>query len=524
MLTTLLTMLLALRPGLALRSASAWRPAALLALRGGHRWGSSPVAAEATAAAAGFEVESTLVNGVRTRSHVIPVPLDHSAPNGEQVDVFVREVLLEKHEQSEQDLPCLLYLQGGPGFPAGRPTFPLSGWMARAAAEGFRILLLDQRGTGMSTPVTPVSLERLCPADLVDREERAAWQAAYLAHFRADSIVHDCEVVREAFGGGKLTLLGQSFGGFVILTYLSLFPQSLERCLFTFGLAPVLRSAEEVYRATYERMRVRNQRFYQRYPQDVGKVLAIARFLQKREAEGDPVALPSGGRLTVRRFQMSGLALGSLDGLERLHFLLEDAWAEVPAGSAAGAELSTAFLHAMDALHAFETNPLYWLLHEAIYVDGPGSASRWAAARVQHELPQPSPFDATHVLSLDGTVAGEEQPLYLTGEMVFDWLAEDFSALAPLQRTAELLAQRDDWPALYNRAALANTQVPCAALISYDDIYVERAFSEETAALLGPKCKLWISNEFQHSGLRDCPVRVFDTLLGMAKAEIALPS
>ena len=41
------------------------------------------------------------------------------------------------------------------GFEAARPTSPPSGWMARALTD-FRVLLLDQRGTGGSTPVGPV--------------------------------------------------------------------------------------------------------------------------------------------------------------------------------------------------------------------------------------------------------------------------------------------------------------------------------------------------------------------------------
>ena len=70
---------------------------------------------------------------------------------------------------------------------------------------------------------------------------------------------------------------------------------------------------------------------------------------------------------------------------------------------------------------------------------------------------------------------------------------------------------------------------PVAALVAYDDVYVERAFSEETAAMLGgdgdgERAKLWITNEFQHSGLRDEPATVFDRLLAMSKGEIALPS
>ena len=66
--------------------------------------------------------------------------------------------------------------------------------------------------------------------------------------------------------------------------------------------------------------------------------------------------------------------------------------------------------------------------------------------------------------------------------------------------------------------------VKCAGLVSYDDIYVEREFSEETAAILGPECKLWITNEFQHSGLRDNGFKVLDTLMKMANDEISLPS
>ena len=46
--------------------------------------------------------------------------------------------------------------------------------------------------------------------------------------------------------------------------------------------------------------------------------------------------------------------------------------------------LPSEFLLAVEnAQQHFETNPLYYLLHEAIYCDGPGTASRWAAERVQ---------------------------------------------------------------------------------------------------------------------------------------------
>src|SRR3989442_1485282 len=82
------------------------------------------------------------------------------------------------------DRPYLLFLQGGPGFEATRPTSPPSGWMKRAL-EDYRVLLLDQRGTGRSTPV----------GSLIPGETPEA-QATYLTYFRADSIVRDAELIR----------------------------------------------------------------------------------------------------------------------------------------------------------------------------------------------------------------------------------------------------------------------------------------------------------------------------------------
>src|SRR6187431_2627135 len=136
------------------------------------------------------------------------VPLVHGSPQRGRISVFTREVAAP----DGCDRPYLVYLQGGPGFEAARPTSPPSGWLARALAD-FRVLLLDQRGTGRSTPVGSV-----VPG------ATAADQAEYLTHFRADSIVRDLELIRAELGAERWSLLGQSFGGFTSLTYLSLAP------------------------------------------------------------------------------------------------------------------------------------------------------------------------------------------------------------------------------------------------------------------------------------------------------------
>jgi hypothetical protein len=52
--------------------------------------------------------------------HVFTVPLDHSLPAGPTIQVFAREVV--DPARTGERLPWLLYLQGGPGGKAPRPS------------------------------------------------------------------------------------------------------------------------------------------------------------------------------------------------------------------------------------------------------------------------------------------------------------------------------------------------------------------------------------------------------------------
>jgi pimeloyl-ACP methyl ester carboxylesterase len=97
------------------------------------------------------------------------VPLDHDRPEGERIEIFAREMVAA--DRASAGLPWLLFLQGGPGFGAPRPH-GRDGWLGRAL-DDYRVLLLDQRGTGRSTPATRQTLGRF---------GTAAEQAGYLAH------------------------------------------------------------------------------------------------------------------------------------------------------------------------------------------------------------------------------------------------------------------------------------------------------------------------------------------------------
>ena len=91
--------------------------------------------------------------GMRTAEHFFEVPLDHfNGGAGETITVFAREYVSADHsEEVAARLPWLLYLQGGPGGRGNR--FPSLGGWSKAAARDFRILMLDQRGTGLSAAI-----------------------------------------------------------------------------------------------------------------------------------------------------------------------------------------------------------------------------------------------------------------------------------------------------------------------------------------------------------------------------------
>ncbi len=400
--------------------------------------------------------------GLVLTEHELEVPLDHARSDGERITVFAREVA----EPDGLAKPFLVYLQGGPGYEAPRPTrHPSSpGWLDRALQD-YRVLMVDQRGTGRSTPVG--TLLGMTPEQ----------QASYLTHFRADSIVRDCELLREALGSPPWSVLGQSFGGFCATTYLSLAPDGLREAFITGGLPPLGLPVDEVYRATYARMLERNRVYYERYPDDRARVRSLMEWLERED-----VRLPGGDRLTTRRLRTLGNELGMSDGFEKLHYILE-----LPPDS-------PAFRHDAAAGMGFDRNPLYAILHEACYADG--GATRWSAERVM-----PDEYATT--------------PELLTGEHVFPWLFSDYGALLPLREAAELLAEHA-WPRLHDPDVLRANHVPAAAAIYTNDLYVERRFSEETAAAIRG-LRPWVTSEYEHNGVRADGARVLGHLIDLAR-------
>jgi len=408
---------------------------------------------------------SYTVPGIHVTDRELVVPLvwgDDGDPR--RLTLFVRELVdpLRRRE----DLPLLVFLQGGPGGKGPRPTGP-DGWLG-TALETHRVVLLDQRGTGRSSAVRG--------AALAGRGTGAA-QADHLAHFRADSIVADAEHVRRTvYGGRRWSSLGQSYGGFLTMTYLSRAPEALDACFVTGGLPGLTADAREVYRRTQPRVVAKNAAYRERYPDDAARLGRVA----DRLAAGD-VRLPDGDALTVRRLQTLGMDLGMQPGPERIHWVVDEAFdADAPD------ELTDTFLAEVAAATSFRTNPLYAVLHESIYAQSGTGPTAWAAEAVRAEDPA---FDPA------------ARPLLLTGEMIYPWMFDEVAALRPFRAAAEALAAREGWPDLYDLDVLARNEVPVEAAVYFDDMFVDAGLSLETAAHVG-NVRTWVTNEFEHDGLR----------------------
>jgi len=392
--------------------------------------------------------------GLMIDEHVLTLPLVWSDPSDTRtIDVFAAVVSREGGE----DLPYLVFLQGGPGHEAPRPFgSPASpAWLDAALAE-HRVVLLDQRGTGRSTAVDARALEQ--GSDAV---------AERLTHLRADSIVRDCEALREHLGAQRWNVLGQSFGGFTTLAYLSTDAASLDRVYITGGLSTIDRSPDEVYALCYDRMRDASERYYRRFPEHRDRMRRLVDL-----AASGAIALPDGEVVSASRMRSVGSALGTNDGWQTVWTLLE----HDPA--------SDAFRHDLAGAMPFGgRNPLYFAFHESSYASG--TATRWSAERVE-------PADFVDDASL------------FTGEHIRREWAETVPGLRPWRDVALTLAEHE-WPAIYDAEALRASGARGAAAVYVNDVYVPAEYSLETARLL-PDVQLWVTSEHEHNGLRSGPV------------------
>ncbi|KAH7393892.1 Alpha/Beta hydrolase protein [Phaeosphaeria sp. MPI-PUGE-AT-0046c] len=449
-----------------------------------------------------LEQRSHLVPGkLRITEHFFQVPRDYGNPASGTIQLFARSALkAEKpadytatpnQDSKKSQLPWLVYLQGGPGFECRSPQNV--SWVPTILDKGYQVLMLDQRGTGLSTAISQSSLQ-------LRGDEKV--QAEYMKSFRADSIVKDCEAVRKALTVDypeerkKWSIMGQSFGGFCCTTYLSFYPEGVQEAFVFGGLPPLRNNADEVYERLYERVKQRNEAYYAKYPEDVARVHRIIKLLSRF---GDSTVRVQGGEgsLSARRFMQLGIFFGKHGGFDQVHELVLRADTDL---SQFG-HLTRPTVLALETAQSWDTNVIYALLHEPIYCQG--EASNWSAERLLERFPE---FSLSNVES--------EQPVYFTGEMIYPFMFESYPELKKLKTVGHMLAEDKDWPKLYDVEQLKKNEVPMYAAAYLDDMYVDFNLSMETANTI-KGCKPFVTNSMYHNAISAKTTEVLKELFAL---------
>lgn len=415
------------------------------------------------------------------------VPLDHSQPHGKTITLFAHCVTKRDpnaNDQSSDTTPkrYLVYLQGGPGFGNGSPQdHPLT---TTALDKGYQLLLLDHRGTGLSTPVSARMLEELGDVDS---------QVEYLKLMRQDNTVRDCEAVRKCLTDGwpdhlkTWAIHGQSYGGWVSFSYLSMHPEGLKEVFLTGGLPPVGVHIDDVYKRTFSKAIERNKVYFTKFPRDQVALKQIVKHIEENDGK---LSLPAGGILTTPRLMNLGYSLGFHGGVDSVHSIILSLKTSLDQFGF----LSRACLSSLEAAMSFDSNIIYAVLHEAIYCDGP-IASSWSAQRVGSQM------TGYWWLREDRAKQHPDEPLYFSGEHVFPFFFDTYDELRPLKEVADKLARTDNWPRLYDEEKLRNNEVPIYAASYIEDFYVSHALASATAKMV-KNVKIYESNILYHDAIR----------------------
>lgn len=319
-------------------------------------------------------------------------------------------------------------------------------------------------------------------------------QADYLGHFRADNAARDLEAIRLTLTADypedkkQWSILGQSYGGFVSLSYLSFYPEGLREVFPLGGLGPVTqRKPDETIRRLFGRVRERNIKYFDKYPEDVERVDRVVRYLDQKKP-----LLPSGVALSRTRFLSTGISFGAHGGFDRVHELVLHAANDLDLFGF----LTRPTLAEVESLSpAFDQHVIYALLHGSLYAQG--EAPAWVFDRVTAET-----------ANSDGN---DKKEVHFTGEMVFQSDFDDYVELQPLKNVAHILEHRSDWPDLYDLDQLSKNNVPVYAAVYSEDMYVDLGFSLETAAIV-KGTKTYQTNVIYHDGVRSKSADVLKAL------------
>jgi pimeloyl-ACP methyl ester carboxylesterase len=161
----------------------------------------------------------------------LEVPENYQQPDGNTI--AVNFAVLPAIDDSEYKAP-LMFLAGGPGQAAVELATGLN-HVFREVRKTRDIILVDQRGTGESSPLS-------CDFEAVDNvysslpdalnpqevKDCVAQFKGDVTQYNSENAIRDFDAIRAALGHEKLNIYGGSYGTRAGLVFMRMFPESLE--------------------------------------------------------------------------------------------------------------------------------------------------------------------------------------------------------------------------------------------------------------------------------------------------------
>ncbi|PSR92269.1 Alpha/Beta hydrolase protein [Coniella lustricola] len=398
--------------------------------------------------------------------------------------------------------PILLYLCGGPG--ADNPPCRVSQMNRTLLHKGYSILYVDYRGCGDSSPVSSRKLQQRSQFD-------DSKKAQYLTKFGQDNIVRDLEAIRlclsNILASGKTikwTTLGQSYGGYISLTYLSMHPEGLQEVFITGGLPPCGMNIENYFRVEYQDIVARNKAFYQAYPDADALVRKIMRLISHIGPKN--IQMSGRGYMTGQKLLTLGRQFGSKVGFPEVYNLLR----KIESNLKTDGQLHADTTHEFESILHIDERPLYPILLEQTWCSG--GPTRWAAERVARTI---HGFEYLRA-NADGAypdiaLTPAEQPIYFNANTYCRFHYDTHEELIDLKAAVELLAEHDwECPYDYEKLRANRLAVPVYAIVFEQDMHLEAGVAAKTASMVGG-LKVVIDPGW-HQDIRYKPAEVLDNL------------
>lgn len=407
-----------------------------------------------------------------------------------------------KADRALRERPILLYLCGGPGADNPPCRIPeMNRWLLQ---KGYSILYVDYRGCGDSSPVRSHTLfQRRGSGDL----ERAH----FISLFCQDNIVRDLEAIRHCLAKKvapspytRWTILGQSYGGYISLTYLSLYPEGLQEVFITGGLPPCGMNIDDYFRVEYQDIVAQNKAWYAAYPDADALVRRILGLISSIGPTN--IGMTGRGYMTGQKLLTLGRQFGSKVGFPEVYNLLR----EMDEDLTSTMRLSAKTINKFENILHVDERPLYPILLEQTWCSG--GKTRWAAERVAREIPgfeylRPD-TDGSYP---DPWLTPIDQPIYFTANTYCRFHFDTHEELIDLKSTVEILAEHEwDCPYDYDRLATNPSNVPVYAVSFEKDMHLDVGVAAKTAGMVGG-LRLVIDPGW-HQDIRYKPAEVLENL------------